>query len=641
MNTMNCAWGGTVAELRRLLENGSLLDKIVEGYRSSFGLEPADTEQTSWEQSIPTLLEVLDDHVFNSLQVIIELQMPVGAERADIVLLGGDPDTPKGLIIELKQWSFISVRPQTGEVEVGGIGVQRHPSIQVLNYKGKLHFFNSIMHEYDLKAIVFLHNAGAVDRERLTNVTPDWVSEAPIFTGELTDREKLTELIREYLLPCYLPPYEYRNVCQASYRQSQHLFNLIREHGQQIAQDAEQGLAATGMGLTEQQDRIKNDVLKALDAGDEITFIVQGAPGSGKTLLAVSLLLMALGRERDTILALRNSRLQAVLRQVLDTVYPGASGCMMYFEPRRGKGIAQYSGNVDVLIIDEGQRMEKRIMPQVLQKARLSVIFLDETQRLNPPEQGTIQNFKESAKASGRKTQIYTLGAMVRCSGGESYQNWLEMLLSDPARITDLSVSGQTWQEKYLFEVFASIDELLERLKNLRSQANRVALVASFTESPGNPSSTSHPDNLRIGFPLTSGFSLYKNSEVRIPWLMSSAEYKAYWLSGQSNELEKVASIYGAQGFESDYVGVIWGRDLVYRNGHWQLGDPNVCYDRIDGLITGRKYHRWNADALDLVLNRYRIFLTRGIKGTFIFCEDDETRNYFLSLAANHQDEYA
>lgn len=634
---MACAWDGTVAELRQLLKNGSLLEKVTEGYRSNFGLESTDTERASWLQSIPALLEILDDPAFDDLQVIIELQMPVGAERADVVLIGGASDARKGLIVELKQWSSVSVMTDTREVEVGGIGLQQHPSIQALNYKGKLHFFNAAMHSYDLKAVVFLHNADARDKEQLTNVAPDWVAEAPIFTGEPSDREELTDLIRAHLLPCHLPPDEHRHVCQAPYRQSRHLFDLIRAHGQQIAQNAEKALATTGMGLTAQQARIKNDVLRALDAGEEKTFIVQGAPGSGKTLLAVSLLLKALERGKKTILALRNNRLQAVLRQVLDEVYPGASGCMMYFEPRRGVGIAQYSGRVDFLIVDEGQRMEKRIMPQVLQKAPLSVIFLDETQRLNPPEQGTIQNFRETAESLGRKPQVYSLPAMVRCSGGEPYQQWVEMLLSEPERHEELRLSGQTWREHYSFAVCASIEELLERLITLRSQANRVALVASFTESPGNYSGVSHPDNLRIGYPLTSGFDLYKNSNITIPWLMKPNEYKAYWLGGQSNKLEKVASIYGAQGFESDYVGVVWGRDLVYRNGKWQLGDPNICYDRIDGLITGRRgNHRWSGGALDLVLNRYRIFLTRGIKGTFLFCEDEETRNYFSSLATNH-----
>lgn len=632
---MNYAWGGTIAILR-VLPVEKLMQEITEGYRSNFGSEPSDTEQGSWEKSIPALLQVLDDSTFDDLQVIIELQMPVGAERADVLLLGGSPEAPKGLIIELKQWSSVSVVPATQEVEVGGIGLQRHPSIQALNYKGKLYFFNSVMHGYDLKTVVFLHNATEEDKEQLIRVARAWVDEAPILIGTPEDMEKLRNLVHEHLLPCNLPQDEYHRIGSAPYRQSQQLFDLIRKYGKQIVRNAEKALAATGMGLTEEQARIQNEVIRALDnEEEELAYIVQGAPGSGKTLLAVSLLLKALARRKKTILALRNNRLQAVLRQVLDDVYPGASGCMMYFEPRHGVGIAQYSGPpVDLLITDEGQRMRQETIPKVFKMASVVVVFLDETQRLNPPEQGTVRNFSNAARESGRKFEVYSLNSMVRCIGGGSYQRWVELLLSHPEKHEDLCLFKQLWRERYSFEVCASIKELLERLIEARSRANRVALVASFTESPGSYSAVKHPDNLRIGYPFTSGFDLYKGTNVSIPWLMKPNEYKAYWLAGQSNKLEKVASIYGAQGFESDYVGVVWGRDLVYRKGHWELGDPNVCYDRIDGLITGRRgNHRWSEEALELVLNRYRIFLTRGIKGTFLICEDEETREYFLGLA--------
>jgi DUF2075 family protein len=112
---------------------------------------------------------------------------------------------------------------------------------------------------------------------------------------------------------------------------------------------------------------------------------------------------------------------------------------------------------------------------------------------------------------------------------------------------------------------------------------------------------------------------------------MKPEEYVRFWLQGGSSDLERVASIYGAQGFESDYVGVFWGRDLVMRTGRWTLGDPSFCFDTIDGLVSRRLPRRWTDGAMALLLNRYRIFLTRGILGSVVMFEDEETRAWARS----------
>ena len=364
--------------------------------------------------------------------------------------------------------------------------------------------------------------------------------------------------------------------------------------------------------------------LLALASGKKIDFIVQGNPGSGKTLLAVSLLLKAAENNRSCILALRNNRPQAILRKIFDDAYPGVSGMMEFFEPQRGGGIARFDGHVDLLVIDEAQRMENRIMPSVLQKADVCAIFLDETQRLNPPEQGTIRNFAGASGEAGRNHVVRFLDATVRCQGGQPYANWVEELLVNPGSTDRLKLDNQYWRRNYLIEVCTSIEELLAELAKNRSAEDRVALVASFTESPGKSSPVHHDENIRVGYPLTSGFDLYKHVDVTIPWLMTTSHYRSFWMGGRSNQLDRVASIYGAQGFESDYVGIIWGRDLLYRNGNWVLGGADVCYDNIDRLIRGTKVctHTWHPEALDLVINRYHIFFTRGIKGTLIYCED-------------------
>ncbi len=110
-------------------------------------------------------------------------------------------------------------------------------------------------------------------------------------------------------------------------------------------------------------------------------------------------------------------------------------------------------------------------------------------------------------------------------------------------------------------------------------------------------------------------------------------EYVPFWVNGESSNLEKCASIYGCQGFELDRSGVIWGEDLVIRNGRWQLGDPESTYDSAPGSKPlAEVMRRHPEDALTLLRNRYRIFLTRGILGTYVHFEDEETRVYFADL---------
>ena len=76
-------------------------------------------------------------------------------------------------------------------------------------------------------------------------------------------------------------------------------------------------------------------------------------------------------------------------------------------------------------------------------------------------------------------------------------------------------------------------------------------------------------------------------------------------------------SVYGGQGFESDYTGVIWGRDLVWRDNKWSLGDN--CEDfEIKGIF--KRVEDGDTDSfnhvINLLINRYRILLTGRISGT-------------------------
>ncbi len=111
-------------------------------------------------------------------------------------------------------------------------------------------------------------------------------------------------------------------------------------------------------------------------------------------------------------------------------------------------------------------------------------------------------------------------------------------------------------------------------------------------------------------------------------------DYVPFWVKGESNRLEKCASIYGCQGFETDFAGIVWGRDFIYCNGKWEIGkncEDNIGKPSLKVVLSQAKKEDTVAkkQALKLLINRYRIFLTRGIKGTYIFCEDVETAIFF------------
>ena len=92
-----------------------------------------------------------------------------------------------------------------------------------------------------------------------------------------------------------------------------------------------------------------------------------------------------------------------------------------------------------------------------------------------------------------------------------------------------------------------------------------------------------------------------------------------YWASDPAG-INQVGCIYTAQGFEFDYVGVIVGRDLRWdpASEEW-IGDPSESFDS----IVKRSGDRFT----DLVKRTYRVLLTRGMKGCYVWGSDHATQS--------------
>ncbi len=307
------------------------------------------------------------------------------------------------------------------------------------------------------------------------------------------------------------------------------------------------------------------------------------------------------------------------LRKLFDSISRGMSTLIKYYSTGKpwNPGVAddKFPAHYNIAIFDEAQRMTIKNIENASKVADISIFFYDDSQILGKNEKGTHSNFIKYLE----NPHEITLKGLYR--NGNEYGEFVNNLLYNKTTI---------YPDYYDLKYFDDIKCLINSLRKKVNNGKKCALLASFTEAKGNKDDINSSDNIRIGNKIPSGFNLYNESEIEIRWLMDpKKDYAPFWVGGESNKLEKCASVYGAQGFESDYTGVIWGRDLVIRDNKWVLGDNCEDFEIKKIFFKGKNGDKESYDmAMDLLINRYRILLTRGIYGTYIFCEDKETGEY-------------
>lgn len=98
---------------------------------------------------------------------------------------------------------------------------------------------------------------------------------------------------------------------------------------------------------------------------------------------------------------------------------------------------------------------------------------------------------------------------------------------------------------------------------------------------------------------------------------------KSQFWAYEEGGINQIGCIYTAQVFEFDYVGVIFGNDLKFNmdNSTWE-GHPEKSFDT---------QVKSSNNFLQLVKNTYRVLLTRGMKGCYVYFMDKETEYFFKS----------
>ena len=175
-------------------------------------------------------------------------------------------------------------------------------------------------------------------------------------------------------------------------------------------------------------------------------------------------------------------------------------------------------------------------------------------------------------------------------------------------------------EEEFEFRVVDSVKELERLIRKRDVQGSSARLAAGYCW----PWSTEKaPDGHLVEDVVIGNWRRPWNARPELTRLPAGVPKSMYWATDPGG-INQVGCIYTAQGFEFDYVGVIWGPDLRYDpdSQEW-IGDPTRSHD---GLVKRAK-----RSFLENVQHVYRVLLTRGLKGCYVYFLDADTRRFVES----------
>jgi hypothetical protein len=508
-----------------------------------------DEEREAWESSLPPFADALEAPELGPLHLYLgghgflalEYQLPAASSWCDAVLLGRGAAGPSVVIVELKHW--ITRGDRSGPVEglmVRAGSIALHPADQVRGYTEYCRRFHSSVQDEraDVRGCVLFTRDYFI--EPYADPPNDTlVRDYPCFT-------LAPQVVRE-AWPAYLartlkaPDEQFARAFVAGrYRQDR---GFVRQIGAQIRDRANSPfelLDHQRRAFAIVRARLETEVLSRGTPRKQV-IVIQGPPGSGKSVLAARIWSALVTDERlpdgaavlTTTSTAQTSNWARLFQVAGDaqaaagivkraaSYVPVTTQTLGRLRRAHGSELASdataWRDNVQLLralgvpfqdgacdeqylvsVVDEAHAL---INPEhtegrgqfgfaptfgplawhIIRCSTVSIFLLDAEQGFRDRENTTLADIRRWAQELGAEVgePISLEGAQFRCAGSTDYVAWVEGLLrGEPAE--RLAVLAQRWRRVFDVQLADTPAVLEERLRARASEGRTVRLLASY-----------------------------------------------------------------------------------------------------------------------------------------------------------------
>ncbi|KAF1034116.1 MAG: RecBCD enzyme subunit RecD [Delftia tsuruhatensis] len=597
-------------------------DVIYAKYQAATHRKVAKAEIRSWRESLGYIARLLrDPEIAPDIGVAVEFILPQSSKRIDVILAGHADDGSRRLVVvELKQWSSVGATDRDAIVLLrGGMRPDQariHPSYQAWSYTAFLEGFNEAIYDggLQLKPCAYLHNYAADGIIDSPQYQP-YIERAPLFLKGDEDRKKLREFIKQH---------------------------IRHGRGRQVLFDLERGRMRPSKALADVVGKLlkgnsefaliddQKEVFEAAKAacrqasasGRPRVLIIEGGPGTGKSVIAVNLL--AALREGLTVKYIsKNAAPRAVYSDKLIQTRDNAHLVNLF--GGSGSFTETVQDAFDVLVVDEAHRLTEKSgfygnlgthqVKELIEAAKCSIFFIDEDQRVTLKDVGSKEIIRKFAAERNAEVEEYSLTSQFRCAGSDGYLAWVDHTLQ--IRTT---ANPSLADIPFDFQVFDAPSDLHKAIET-KNANNRARVVAGYCW-PWNSKKNPKLMDVVIG-------------DYERQWNLD--QDGSLWIVAP-NSVAQVGCIHTCQGLEVDYVGVIIGPDLAI------MGDTLVAVPRardrhdktMKGFVKMTKEQPAEAARLadSIIKNTYRTLMTRGMKGCYVYATDAKLRAYLREHSA-------